>query len=49
MNFRKKPGYLKIETPKTFCINIFVCLRSEVYVYETNDHYNIILKGIQKS
>ena len=33
--FKKIPGYLKIETPKSFYINKFVCLRSKCYAYTT--------------
>ena len=33
--FKKKLGYLKIETRKPLDKNIFVCLRSKCYAYKT--------------
>ena len=33
--FKKIPGYLKIETPKSLYMDKFVCLRSKCYAYTT--------------
>ena len=33
--YKKKPAYLKIETPKSINIDKFVCLRSKCYAYKT--------------
>ena len=45
--FKKKLGYLKIETPKSLDINKFVCLRSKCYAYNTElDRNDNILKEI---
>ena len=47
--YEKIPGYLKIETTKSFYIDKFVCLRSKCYAYTTQlDGYNNKLKGIVK-
>ena len=47
--FKKIPGYLKIETPKSLYIDKFVCLRSKCYAYATQlDGYDNKLKGIVK-
>ena len=47
--FKEKPGYLKIETPKSLYIDKFVCLRSKCYAYTTElDGNDIKLKGICK-
>ena len=51
--FKKIPGYLKIETPKSFYIENFVCLRSKCLAYITeldfNDNeLNGICKGFKK-
>ena len=47
--FKKIPGYLNIETPKSLYIDKFVCLRSKCYAYTTNlDGYNNKFKGIVK-
>ena len=47
--FKKIPGYLKIETPKSLYINKFVCLRSKCYAYITQlDGYENKFKGIVK-
>ena len=47
--FKKIPGYLKIETPKSLYINNFVCLRSKCYAYTTDlDGYSNKFKGIVK-
>ena len=47
--FKKIPGYLKIETPKSLYIDKFVCLRSKCYAYTTQlDGYDNKLKGIVK-
>ena len=48
-DFKKIPGYLKIETPKSIYIDKFVCLRSKCYAYTTQlDGYENKLKGIVK-
>ena len=45
----KKPGYLKIETPKSLCIDKFNCLRSKYYAYTSKlDGYENKFKGIVK-
>ena len=45
--YKKIPGYLKIETPKSIYIDKFVCLRSKCYAYLTKlDGYNSKFKGI---
>ena len=47
--FKKIPGYLKIETPRSLYIDKFVCLRSKCYAYLTKlDGYNNKFKGIVK-
>ena len=47
--FKKIPGYLKIETPKSLYIDRFVCLRSKCYAYTTQlDGCDNKLKGIVK-
>ena len=47
--FKKIPGYLKIETLKSLYIDKFACLRSKCYAYTTNlDGYNNTFKGIVK-
>ena len=47
--FKKIPGYLKIETPKSIYIDKFVCLRSKCYAYTTQfDGNGNKLKGICK-
>ena len=47
--FKKIPGYLKIETPKSLYIDKFVCLRSKCYAYLTQlDGFNKKFKGIVK-
>ena len=47
--FKKTPGYLKIETPKSFYIDKFACLRSKCYAFTTDlDGSNNKLKGICK-
>ena len=47
--FKKIPGHLKIETPKSFYIDKFVCLRSKCYAYTTQlDGYENKIKGIVK-
>ena len=47
--FKKIPGYLKIETPKSLYIDKFVCLRSKCYAYTTQlDGYENKFKGIVK-
>ena len=48
-DFKKIPGYLKIETPKSLYIDKFVCLRSKCYAYTTqSDGYQNKFKGIVK-
>ena len=48
-DFKKIPGYLKIETPKSLYIDKFVCLRSKCYAYMTQlDGYENKFKGIVK-
>ena len=48
-DYKKIPGYLKIETPMSLYIDKFVCLRSKCYAYTTQlDGYNIKFKGIVK-
>ena len=48
-DFKKIPGYLKMETPKSLYTDKFVCLRSKCYAYTTNiDEYNNKFKGIAK-
>ena len=45
--FKKIPGYLKIETPKSFYIDKFVCLRSKCYANTTElDGNDNKLKGV---
>ena len=45
--FKKKPGYLKIQTPKSLYINKFVFLRSKDFAYKAElDGDTNILKGI---
>ena len=47
--YKKIPGYLKIETPKSLYIDKFVCLRSKCYAYTTqSDGYQNKFKGIVK-
>ena len=47
--FKKIPGYLKIETPKSIYIDKFICLRSKCYAYMTQlDGYENKFKGIVK-
>ena len=47
--FKKIPGYLKIETPKSLYIDKFVCLRSKCYAYMTKlDGNDNKFKGIVK-
>ena len=47
--YKKIPGYLKIETPKSLYIDKFVCLRSKCYAYSTQlDGYENKFKGIVK-
>ena len=47
--FKKIPGYLKIETPKSLYIDKFVCLRSKCCAYITQlDGYENKFKGIVK-
>ena len=47
--YKKIPGYLKIETPKSLDIDKFVCLRSKCYAHTTKlDGYDNKLKGIVK-
>ena len=47
--FKKKCGYLKIETPKFLYINKFVCLRFKCYAYRSKiDGDGVKLKGICK-
>ena len=47
--YKKIPGYLKIETPKSLYIDKFICLRSKCYAYTTQlDGYNNKFKGIVK-
>ena len=45
--FKKIPGYLKRETPKSLYVDKFACLRSECYAYTTElDGNDNKLKGI---
>ena len=47
--YKKIPGYLKIETPKSLCIDKFICLRSKCYAYMTQlDGFKNKFKGIVK-
>ena len=47
--YKKIPGYLKIETPKSLYIDKFVCLRSKCYAYTSQlDGYENKFKGIVK-
>ena len=47
--FKKTPGFLKIETPKSLYIDKFVCLRSKGYAYTTElDGNDNKLKGFCK-
>ena len=47
--FKKIPGYLKLETPKSIYIDKFVCLRSKCYAYISQlDDYENKFKGIIK-
>ena len=47
--FKKIPGYLKIETPRSLYIDKLVCLRSKCYAYTTqSDGYQNKFKGIVK-
>ena len=47
--FKKIPGYLKIETPKSIYIDEFVCLRSKCYAYMAQlDGYEKKFKRIVK-
>ena len=47
--YKKIPGYLKIETPKSLYIDKFICLRSKCYAYITQlDGYENKFKGIVK-
>ena len=47
--YKKIPGYLKIETPKSLYIDKFICLRSKCYAYTTQlDGYNNKFKGLVK-
>ena len=47
--YKKIPGFLKIETPKSLYIDKFVCLRSKCYAYTTQlDGYENKFKGIVK-
>ena len=47
--YKKIPGYLKIETPKSLYIDKFVCLRSKCYAYTTQLYgYENKFKGIVK-
>ena len=47
--YKKIPGYLKIETPKSLYIDKFVCLRSKCYAYMSKlDGYENKFKGIVK-
>ena len=47
--FKKIPGYLEIETPKSLYIDRFVCLRIKCYAYTTQlDGCDNKLKGIVK-
>ena len=48
-DFKKIPGYLKLETPKSIYIDKFVCLRSKCYAYISQlDGYENKFKGIVK-
>ena len=47
--FKKIPGFLKIETPKSLYINKFVCLRSKYYAFKPKlDGDSKTFKGICK-
>ena len=48
-DYKKIPGYLKIETPTSLYTNKFVCLRSKCYAYTTDIDRNVSkLKGFCK-
>ena len=40
---------MKIETPKNFWIDEFICLRSKMYAFKCGDDNKNKLKGISKS
>ena len=46
---KKRIGKFKIETPKSICIDEFVCLRSKMYAFECGDDSKNKLKGFSKS
>ena len=46
---KKVIGKFKIETPKNFWIDEFVCLRSKMYAYKCGNDSKTKLKGISKS
>ena len=45
----KKVGFFKLETPKNFWIDEFVCLRSKMYAFKCGGNSKNKLKGISKS
>ena len=46
---KKRLGYFKIETPKNFWIDEFICLKSKMYAYKCGDDSKNKLKGVSKS
>ena len=46
---KKVIGKFKIETPKNFWIDEFVCLRSKMYAFKCGDDCKYKLKGVSKS
>ena len=49
IKIKKVIGKFKIETPKIFWIDEFVCLRSKMYSFQRGDDSKNKLKGITKS
>ena len=45
----KVTGKFKIETPESFWIDEFVCLRSKMYAFECGNDSKNKLKGVSKS
>ena len=46
---KKVIGKFKIETPKNFWIDEFICLKSKVYSFKCGKDNKIKLKGVSKS